>query len=422
MQSTYRRAKLACYAGSVSMSAISCLSPLLFLTFHETYGISYTLLGLLAVFCFGIQLAVDLVFSFFARYFNIQKTVRYTPVIAFVGLVIYAAMPVLFPEWAYFWLVVGTLISSVSAGLCEVLLSPVVAAIPSENPEHEMSKLHSMYAWGVVGVVIVSTLLLKLFTPARWYLMAGIWALVPLFDAFLFFTAKLPPIPAGEMGEKGHGIPKGMLLCVVFIFLGGASEVTMTQWCSSFLERALGISKTLGDIFGLALFAALLGLGRSLYAKHGKNISRVLLFGMLGAFVCYVVAAFSPLPILSLVGCVLTGFFTSMLWPGTLIYMEEKHPNPGVVPFALMAAGGDAGASLGPQMVGAVVDAIALSPRAAALAERLSLSAEQLGFKVGVVVASLFPLLGIFVFLYMRRYYARKKEKSPNFSKTVDKS
>lgn len=405
---TYRRAKLACYCGSVTMSAISCLSPLLFLTFHEIYGISYTLLGLLAVFCFGIQLAVDLVFSFFARFFDIRKTVRFTPVIAFVGLVIYAAMPVLFPAQAYLWLVVGTLISSVSAGLCEVLLSPVVAAIPAENPEHEMSKLHSMYAWGVVGVVIVSTLLLKLLTPARWYLMAGFWALVPLFDAILFFTAKLPHIPAGEMSEGGKGIPKGMLLCVVFIFLGGASEVTMTQWCSSFLERALGISKTLGDIFGLALFAALLGLGRSLYAKYGKNISRVLLFGMLGALLCYLVAALSPFAVLSLVGCVFTGFFTSMLWPGTLIYMEEKHPNPGVVPFALMAAGGDAGASLGPQMVGAVVDGIILSPRAVALAERFSLSVEQFGFKVGVLLAALFPLFGLFIFFLMRRVYAKR--------------
>lgn len=421
MQSTYRRARLACYLGSASMAAVCCLSPLLFLTFHELYDISYTLLGALAVVSFGIQLAIDLVFSFFAKYFNIKKTVRVTPVIAFFGLLIYAFFPVLFPESAYLWLVIGTLISSVSAGLCEVLLSPVVAAIPSENPDREMSRLHSSYAWGVVVMVVVSTLLLKLFTAERWYLMAGLWSLLPLVNGVMFATAKLPDVPVNEVrGEKG--IPRGILLCFICIFLGGASEVAMTQWCSSFLERALGISKTLGDIFGLALFAFFLGLGRTLYAKCGKNVFYVLLFGMAGAFLCYLLAALSPLPILSLIGCVFTGFCTSMLWPGTLIYMEEKHPNPGVVPFALMAAGGDAGASVGPQMIGAIVDRVQFSDWGIALAERLALDTEQLGLKVGVLIASLFPLLGVFVLLYMGRYYASQKKKSPNFLKTVDKS
>lgn len=407
MQANYRRAKLGCYVGSVSMSAISTLSPLLFLTFHEMYGISYTLLGLLAVFCFGIQLAIDLIFSFFASHFNVHKTVRVTPVIAFCGLLIYAFMPVLFPSQAYLWLVVGTLISSISAGLCEVLLSPVVAAIPAENPEHEMSKLHSAYAWGVVGVVIVSTLLLRLVGAENWYLMAGFWALVPLLDAILFFTAKLPPVPTGGAGGE-RGIPKGMLLCVVFIFLGGASELTMTQWCSSFLERALGISKAVGDIFGLALFAALLGLGRTLYGKYGKNISRTLFWGMLGALFSYLLAAVSPLPIFGLIGCVFTGFCVSMLWPGTLIYMEEKHPNSGVVPYALMAAGGDAGASLGPEMVGAIVDGVMANPHASSLASRLSITPEQLGMKLGMLIAALFPLVGVFLFLAMKRYYAKR--------------
>lgn len=409
MRVNYTHAKVACYFGSITLSAISCLSPLLFVTFHEIYGISYTLLGLLAVFCFGIQLAIDLIFSFFAKYFNPHKTVRAMPVIAFFGLVIYAAMPVLFPAYAYFWLVVGTLISSVAAGLCEVFLSPIVAAIPTENPEREMSKLHSMYAWGVIGVVVVSTLLLRLVTPQRWYLMAGLWALLPLFDAILFLTAKLPPLPTGA-SVGGRSIPKGMLLCVLCIFFGGASEVTMTQWCSGFLERALGIPKTLGDIFGLALFAFFLGLGRMLYAKWGKNIFRTLHMGMLGAFLCYLLSALSPIPFISLLGCVLTGFCIAMLWPGTLIFMEEKYPNSGVVPYALMAAGGDAGASLGPQMVGAIVDGVMANDRAQEIASRLSLSPEQLGMKAGILIAALFPLAGVLLLTYMKRYYARREK------------
>lgn len=414
MQQTYTRAKTACYLGAVTMAVITNISPILFITFHETYGISYTKLGLLAVFCFGIQLGVDLIFSFFAKHFDVHKTVRITPAFAFVGLLIYAVMPPLFPENAYFWLVTGTLLASVAAGLCEVLLSPVIAAIPAENPDHEMAKLHSAYAWGVVGMVIASTLLLKFFTPERWYLMAGLWALVPLSDFILFSVSKLPPVPTERPSDK-RGVPSGLWLCAAFIFVAGATELTMTQWCSSFLERAVGLPKTLGDILGLALFAFFFGVMRTYYAKCGKNIFRTLKGGVIGAFFCYLLCAFSPFPALSLVGCVLMGAFAAMLWPGTLIFMEEKYPNPGVVSFALLAAGGDAGASLGPQMVGVVVDGVLKSEAATALALRLSLSPEQLGMKLAMLIAALFPLLGIFLLAYMKRYYAKRQKDFPKF-------
>ena len=411
MQKNYRRAKLACYFGNITMSAVSTLSPILFVTFNQEYKISYTLLGLLAVFCFGIQLSVDLIFSFFASRFDVHKTVRTTPIFAFAGMLIYAILPPLFPNLAYLFLVIGTLLFSVSAGLCEVLLSPIIAAIPSDNPEREMSKLHSIYAWGVVAVVVVSTLLLKLVTPKYWFFMAGFWCIVPFVDFVLFMTAELPPVSSGASAGKKRGLPKGILLCFVCIFMGGASEVVMTQWCSSFLERALNIPKTAGDICGLALFAALLGLGRTLYSKFGKNIYRTLLFGMAGALICYLLAALSPFPILALFGCICTGFCVSMLWPGTLIYMEEKHPNPGVVPFALMAAGGDAGASLGPQAVGLIVDGVIASPRLTALAERLSLTSEQLGMKTGILFSALFPLVGCVILFVMKSYYAKRERK-----------
>lgn len=54
-----------------------------------------------------------------------------------------------------------------SGGLAEVLISPVIAAIPSDRPESEMSKLHSVYAWGVVGVVFLSTGFLAAFWQGK---------------------------------------------------------------------------------------------------------------------------------------------------------------------------------------------------------------------------------------------------------------
>ena len=115
------------------------------------------------------------------------------------------------------------------------------------------------------------------------------------------------------------------------------------------------------------------------------------------------------LNILFFAACVLGGLVTSRLWPGTLILMEEKIPAPGVAAYALMAAGGDVGASVAPQLLGIVVDNVSASEWAVGLGAALSLSAEQIGMKVGMLVAGVFPFLGIFLLLYIKHYFKKNK-------------
>ncbi|MGN1081173.1 MAG: MFS transporter, partial [Acutalibacteraceae bacterium] len=181
------------------------------------------------------------------------------------------------------------------------------------------------------------------------------------------------------------------------------AENAMTSWISVYMESALHIPKTYGDIFGMALFAVLLGLGRTLYARFGKNIFNVMLFGMIGAVICYITAGISSVPLVCAFACVLTGLCTSMLWPGTLIFMEEKFPNPGITAYALMAAGGDLGGSVAPQILGAVVDTVSQSSQGTKLGEMLSLSSEQIGIKAGMLTAALYPILGVVLLLIIKK-------------------
>lgn len=405
----FKRTKHTCYFTYLAMSSVFSLPPLLFITFRETYGISYTLLGTLVLVNFCTQLTVDLIFSFFAKHFNIKKTIRTMPLLTTTGLLIYAVAPMLFPQYAYAGLVLGTVIFSVAAGLCEVLLSPLVAALPSETPERDMSMLHSLYAYGVLTVVLVSTAFLKLFGTANWMYLTMFWAALPVVSFVLFCTSPLPQIDLGQeaAAQKGGKKRAGLALCVGCIFLGSAAENGMTNWISGYMENALKVPKAVGDILGLAVFAVLLGLTRSWYAKYGKNISNVLLFGMAGAVVCYLVAGLSSNFIVSMLACVLTGICTSMLWPGTLILMEEKFPAPGVAAYALMAAGGDFGGSVAPQLLGIVVDTVSATPWAQGFAP--ALSAEQVGMKTGMLVAAIFPLVGVGLLLFMRRYFKKKR-------------
>jgi MFS family permease len=413
MKNNVKLLKFACYTTNVTMSAVANLSPILFLTFRSLYGISYSLLGTLVLVVFLTQLIVDLIFSFFSHKFNIEKTVKATPLIAAVGLIFYAVWPYIFPNHIYLGLLIGTVIFASSAGLAEVLISPVIAAIPSKDPDREMSKLHSVYAWGVVGVVIVSTVYIMLAGGDNWQYLPLIFALIPLFSFALFLKAKIPQMETPERvsGALKQLKSKKLWLCVAAIFLGGASECTMAQWSSGYIERSLGIDKFWGDIFGVAMFGAMLGLGRTLYTKFGKNVSKVLLLGAFGALACYVTAAVSDVAVIGLIGCAFTGFCTSMMWPGSLIVVQEYFPKAGVFVFAMMAAGGDFGASIGPQLVGIITDTVAQSPSMSDIAQSLSLSPDQLGMKLGMLVGALFPLVAIFVYMHIHKN-AKKKQTS----------
>lgn len=375
------------------MAIVLTLSPLLFVTFQELYSISYTMLGLLIVVNFLTQLLVDVIFTIFSHKFNIHKVVKLMPLITFVGMVIYSVIPRLFPDYAYLGIVIGTIVFSVAAGLNEVLTSPVIAAIPSENPEKEMSILHSAYAWGVFFVVAVSSIYLKIFGTENWTFLGLIWSNVPLVNYIMFKRALLPEMEntkSDKTFSKGMGI--GLTLLAVCIFFGGAAECTMSQWSSSFIEKTLNLPKLLGDILGVALFSVLLGLGRTLYAKIGKNILNVMLLGMAGSAICYIVVSISDNVVLALIACIITGLSASMLWPGTIICVGEKYPSAGVWVYALMAAGGDMGASVAPQLVGIIADNISM--------------------RAGMFAASMFPVLGVVTILIIKRYLKSSKEKN----------
>ena len=111
----FKRTKFGCFYTYVAMSSIFSLPPILFVTFRELYGISYTLLGTLVLTNFCTQLTVDLIFSFFTKYFNFHKTIRFMPLLTTLGLLFYACAPWLFPGHEYAGLLTGTIIFSVAA-------------------------------------------------------------------------------------------------------------------------------------------------------------------------------------------------------------------------------------------------------------------------------------------------------------------
>ena len=104
-EKNFKRTKMSCYFTYLAMASVFSLPPILFVTFREMYGVSYTLLGTLVLVNFITQLTIDLLFTFFTKYFNLKLTIRVMPLLTSVGLFIYALVPLLAPDHAYVGLV-----------------------------------------------------------------------------------------------------------------------------------------------------------------------------------------------------------------------------------------------------------------------------------------------------------------------------
>ena len=357
MKSKYQKTLLACYLGFITQAIAANFAPLLFLTFHRTYQISLGRIAFISTAFFFTQLLIDLFCAKYVDKIGYRKSVVASEIFSAAGLIGLAFLPSLLPD-PYVGILISVIIYAMGSGLIEVLVSPIVEACPFDNKDSVMSLLHSFYCWGSVGVILLSTIFFAIFGIENWRILACIWALIPLYNTFNFISC-----PIESLTEEGEGLSIRQLchipifwIALILMVCAGASEISMAQWASAYVESALGISKSIGDIIGPCLFAVMMGMSRSFYGKYGENID--LMKFMIGSgalcLVCYLLSALAPLPFLNLVGCAVCGFSVGIMWPGTISIASKKIPLGGTAMFALLAMAGDLGGSVGPGIVGFV--------------------------------------------------------------------
>ena len=386
----------ACFTGYVVQAIIVNFAPLLFVTFQNTYGIGLEKITLLVTINFGIQLIIDLFSSVFVRRLGYRRTAVTAQCFSILGLVCLAFLPEIC-ENAYTGLLISTALYAVGGGLDEVIISPVVELCPTERKAASMSLLHSFYCWGQLFTILASTAFFAVFGIENWRFLALLWAIIPLADMILFL---LVPMPESEE-ESGEGLKLGELfrmkkfwLLALIMVCAGAAELCISQWASAFAQTGLGVDKTVGDLAGPCLFAALMGTARVLYAKFSDRLNAQNAMIASGALciVSDLLAALSPIPALGLVGCALAGFAVGIFWPCALSIGASSIRGGGVALFAMLALFGDVGCTTGPTLVGMVSDAFG---------GRLN---------VGILFSLVFPvLLIVSVLLYKRDMGNEKK-------------
>ena len=358
MEKGYQKTIYACFIGYIVQAIVNNFVPLLFVTFHDSYGIPLSKITLLVTFNFGLQLLVDLLSVGFVDRIGYRESMLLAHGLSAVGLFLLPVLPELFAD-PFIGLLIAILIYAVGGGLLEVLISPVVESCPTDNKEKAMSLLHSFYCWGQVGVVLVSTLFFAVFGIQNWKILAMLWAVIPVLNGLFFIGVPITPlIEDGETGMKLGELLKNGLFWILFLMMlcAGASEQAVSQWASALAERGLGISKTLGDLAGPMTFGILMGISRAFYGKYGDKI-RLERFMGASALLCiasYLLIALVPVPALGLVGCALCGLSVGIMWPGTFSMAAASMRRGGTALFALLALAGDLGCSSGPTLAGFV--------------------------------------------------------------------
>ena len=390
----FQHTMIACYMGYITQAIANNFAPLLFLTFQRQYSIPLSQIATLASINFGIQLVVDFVAAKFVDRIGYRVSMIAAHVSNVIGIAGLAVFPELFPD-PFVGMVVAVFFYAVGGGLCEVLVSPIAEACPTEKKDAQMSLLHSFYCWGVVAVILLSTAFFAVFGVQNWKVLACFLAIVPLVNIFNFMV-----VPINHITEDGEGMSIRQLLKLRIFWLlallmvcSGASELSMAQWASAYTESALQVSKTVGDLAGPCVFAILMGGARMFYAKCSDRIDLTKFMLLSGALcvVCYLLASLCASPVLGLVGCGLCGLSVGIMWPGTFSVATVSCRNGGTAMFALLALAGDLGGSLGPSVVGTVS----------------RLTGENL--KMGVLAAIVFPLLMIAGLVVLRKKYWSEK-------------
>ena len=358
MKFDYKKTMYACFVGYIVQAVVNSFVPLLFVTFQETYQIPLAQITLLITVNFVVQLLVDMLSAGFIDRIGYRASVDLAHIFAAAGLALLTILPEVLPD-PFVGILMAVFVYAIGGGLIEVLISPIIEACPTDNKESAMSLLHSFYCWGCTGVVLLSTVFFSIAGIAHWKLLTLLWTIIPIANMLLF--TKVPIYSLQEEGEKGMNLgelfrEKMFWILMLMMVCSGAAEQSVSQWASTFAEKGLGITKSVGDLVGPMLFSILMGISRLLYGKYGEkwNLDRFMKFSCVLCIASYLCISFIPVPMVELLGCGLCGFSVGIMWPETFSKAAAALRHGGTLLFAMLALAGDLGCSGGPTLVGFV--------------------------------------------------------------------
>lgn len=349
-----------CYGAMMSLAIGLNLLPVFLTTLSSVYGgvagLSQEQLGRLGALGFvglvaGIAVAGPLADRWGAKPF------------ALGGLAL-SALSLAAMAWAPDYALLGTALFflGLGAGVLDMVLSPVVAALNPLRRAAAMNWLHSFYCVGAVVTILAGTLVLKMGFGWRTACLLLLPLPLGLFAAFAPLRFPALVTESGRAPLQGLLRERWFIGAMAAIFLGGATELGLAQWLPAYAETSLGYPKWVGG-GALLLFSVAMALGRMVIGAAGTRLDpfRVMAWSCATSVVFILLGALLPVPGAALAACIAAGFAGSCLWPTMLAVTADRHPNGGASMFGALAALGNAGGIIMPWVVGWIADAHSLS-------------------------------------------------------------
>lgn len=243
------------------------------------------------------------------------------------------------------------------AGMLDMVLSPIVAALNQQRRAAALNWLHSFYCVGAAMTILAGMFATK----------AGLgWrgACLGLMTLPAGLLAAFAPLRFPELVAEARRRPvrelvreRWFLAALAAIFLGGATELGMAQWLPAYAETSLGYSAWMGGM-ALLLFSVAMAAGRMAIGRAEKRLDpfTIMAWGCGLSVVFFIAGSFLPARGWALAACIAAGFTGSCLWPTLLAVTADRYPQGGASMFGALTALGNAGGICMPWLVGWIAD------------------------------------------------------------------
>ena len=331
------------------------LLPVFLTSISATYGgqmgLSQEQLGRLGAFCFaGLVLGIAVTGPLADRW-GAKPFVQFGNVTIALSLAMMAWAP------TYLSLTVALFCVGLGAGVLDMVLSPVVAALNPTQRSVALNWLHSFYCVGAVITILVGTLALRV--GLNWQQACLLLIPLPLGLLVVFASMHFPELVEGNgrMGLSTLLKKRWFVAALIALFFAGATELGMAQWLPAYAEESLRFPAWVGGA-SLLLFSLMMAAGRMVVGAAGTRLSpfQAMAYGCALSVLLFLAGSFLPLPGMALAACIVAGFTGSALWPTMLAVTSDRYPEGGATMFAALAAFGNAGGIFMPWLVGWVAD------------------------------------------------------------------
>ncbi|WP_272897877.1 MFS transporter [Brachyspira catarrhinii] len=361
-------------------------------------------------FNFAMQVIIDFLSAKFVDRIGYRIPIVFANICISVGFILLGILP--FYINPFVAILICYFLNAMGGGLTEVLVSPIVEALPEKQKVKAMNILHSFYCWGWMFIVILSTVYFKIFGIENWRYLSILWAILPIICSILFLEVPINTLKSEDSENNSVSLRKLLSVRIVLAFIilmicSGASEHAVVQWVSFFAEVGLNVNKSVGDIFGTCMFAFFMGMARLIYGMKSEDIdiNKGLSVTAILCIIGYIVIVFSPFAFLSLIGCAIVGLSVGIMWPSVFSLASKTYPKGGTAMFAVLALAGDVGCSMGPGIVGIVSNNKTIINAFSYIISNNDIT--QIGLKAGIFFAIIFPIL-MFTILFVLRLRMNK--------------